>query len=161
MKYRYRVFNNVINSCFDYFISILMIILLTVVFSAVVFRYILLSPIPWSFEVARYLNIWLVFFGMYYLEKDDEFLKVDFVSSFFKGNMLKFIALVIKFLTIVIGFLLVFNGFIFVYKITGQRTAALGIPMGIAYLSCPVGISIMLIVSFKKLIIILKSIFRK
>jgi len=135
-----------------------MVILITVVFSAVIFRYIIKSPIPWSFEVARYLNIWLVFFGLYYLERDNEFLKVDFVLQFLPENYLKYINLLMQFLKIAVEVLLVFIGFLFITKITNQKTAALRIPMWIAYLSCPVGMIILLTISVRKVYYKVKNI---
>jgi len=134
-----------------------MLILLGVVFSAVVFRYVVQSPIPWSFEVSRYLNIWLVFLGMYYLEKDDEFLKVDYFISFLPTHFQKWLKLFTGILVIIVEFLLIFQGFIFVYKISGQKTAALRIPMWIAYVSCPIGMMFMSKISISKLIQYIKS----
>ena len=129
-----------------------MLILLGVVFSAVVFRYGLKSPIPWSFEVSRYLNIWLVFLGMYYLEKDDEFLKVDYFVFLLPTHFQKWIKLFARVLVIIVEFLLIIQGFIFIYKISGQKTAALRIPMWIAYLSCPVGMIFMLKITISRFI---------
>lgn len=129
-----------------------MLILLGVVFSAVVFRYVIKSPIPWSFEVARYLNIWLVFLGMYYLERDDEFLKVDYFVFSLPAYFQKWIKLFARILVIIIESLLIIQGFIFINKISGQKTAALRIPMWIAYLSCPVGMIFMLKVTISRFV---------
>ncbi|MDD3165413.1 MAG: TRAP transporter small permease [Oscillospiraceae bacterium] len=110
----------------------------------VVWRYVLVAPLPWGEEAARYLMIWFVFWGCAMAAKGENHLGVEaFVNTIPKAA--KCIALKIMYaLTVIIfAILFVLSCRMFTqYLSTGQESTMLRIPMNIVYSCVPCGLFI-------------------
>ena len=63
----------------EIFLVILMIAATLLVAAAVVTRFILKVPLPWSEEIARYMFLWLTWVGAAYATKERKHVRIDIV----------------------------------------------------------------------------------
>jgi TRAP-type C4-dicarboxylate transport system permease small subunit len=111
------------------------------IFAQVVMRYVFSNSLSWSEEVARYVFIWQTWIGASYAVRKKRHLRVEALTDRFHGVSRKVIEIIVLLLWIFFGCFLVFKG----YQLTkmiyvrGQISAALGMPMAIAYAAVPAG----------------------
>ena len=111
------------------------------IFVQVVMRYVFSNSLSWSEEVARYVFIWQTWLGASYAVRKKRHLRVEALADRFRGVSRKVIEIAVLLLWIFFGCFLVIKG----YQLTkmifmrGQISAALGMPMAIAYAAVPVG----------------------
>lgn len=111
------------------------------IFVQVVMRYVFSNSLSWSEEVARYVFIWQTWLGASYAVRKKRHLRVEALADRFCGVSRKVIEIAVLLLWIFFGCFLVIKG----YQLTrmifirGQISAALGMPMAIAYAAVPVG----------------------
>ena len=120
-------------------------------FAAVFYRYILNDSIIWAEELGRYLFVWLTFLGSALALKDGMHIGLDLLISSLPPKLKTFTEILIICLT---GVFLVFiiRASVEVVEVTmRQRSSALEIPMGLVYLAIPVGSSLMLLSSCRRL----------
>ena len=118
-------------------------LMVVIIFTNVVLRYIFNSGLTWSEEMARYLFIWFSWIGVSAGLKDGEHLRVEILMTFLKKHgMLKsneiiniFIAGVWLATTVIVAY----YGFVVVSSQLelGVVTPAMRIPVWIGYLSVP------------------------
>ena len=135
-------------------ISTLTAFITILIFIQVIFRYVLLSSLSWSEELARFCVVWVVFIGSGYALSIGAHSNMDIFVRLFPEKLRwvieKFNALIILFFSGVIvryGIALVILG-------AKQKSSALLIPMNYVYLAIPVGGLILL---FYDLLILLKK----
>ena len=113
-------------------------LMVLVVFSQVVWRFVFNNPFPWSEELARYLQVWLILLASVACIRKGRHLAVDFftqVLPFRIAKILKLISLVC---------ILLFTGVLFVVSIhliqitIDQITPAIRVPIMVVYLAFPV-----------------------
>ncbi len=117
------------------------------VFLGIFFRYILLSPLSWSEELARYLMIWLAFLSSGIALKKGEHIGVEYLINKLPYKILICLSLGIKILIFFFLCIVTREGFsllLFIFG-TGQTTAALGILTAWVYMAVPVGTLFMII----------------
>ena len=140
--------SGVIGRCTEYVVMIMMGILVVVVVTSVVFRYVLLAPITWSEEVGRYVMIWLGFLAASIAVRDGLHVGVDFVVQWSPPGFAVWLrglarAALAIFLLIVMGY-----GFVLVSNLWEQWSPVLNIRMTWPYLAIPVGSLLMLVQLF-------------
>lgn len=116
-----------------------------VVFMGVFFRYVLKAPLPWSEELARYLMIWGASLGSYVAFREGAHVGVTFIIDRFGGKTGIFLKRVSQLILIIFVVIVVKEGFNLVFKLKGQTSPAMEIPMGLAYLAIPVGFLLILL----------------
>lgn len=116
------------------------------VFGQVVMRYLFSSSLYWSEEMARYLFLWQIWLGASYATKEHRHLRIEVVKDILKTEKSKKIFELFA-LSIWLAFsvFLAFKGFELVKMLLlrGQVSPAMRFPMAYAYLSVPVGCSLM------------------
>ncbi|MAZ49051.1 MAG: hypothetical protein CME65_10835 [Halobacteriovoraceae bacterium] len=121
----------------EYFLAFLFVSLILMVSWQVFSRYVLADPSTVTEELARFLLIWLIFFGATYtfIEKGHLAFELFLEKYESKIPLRSFVSLLVIFL----GMILFFGGTNLVYTIftLGQKTAVLEIPMGLIYLAAP------------------------
>jgi len=136
-------------------IIVIFSLMVMVVFSQVVWRFAFNNPFPWSEELARYLQVWLILLASVACIRKGRHLAVDFftqVLSFRIAKILKLVSLVC---------ILLFTGVLFVVSIhlihitTDQITPAIRVPIMVVYLAFPVSSFLMLL---ETLLVFLKMI---
>lgn len=147
-------FGNFFNK-FEYVALILALaVMVAVIFSQVVMRYVFNNSLSWSEEFARYLFVWFSWMGVSAAVKDKEHLKVDILlTALEKRGLLKakeVTNLVVSLVWLVTTLIVAYYGFQVVMAQMSMRvvTPAMRLPVWIGYLSVPacsvvVGIRIM------------------
>ncbi len=116
-----------------------------IVFLQVIYRYVLIQPLYWSEEMARYLFIWLSILGAVLgLQKRGHF-GLDFFYRMVPNQERGFLQLLIHLLMGAVSLVILIHGVKLVQATSLQKSPAMGISMGWAYACLPVGASLMAI----------------
>jgi TRAP-type C4-dicarboxylate transport system permease small subunit len=125
--------------------ALLMCALCGIVFVGVVYRYVLVAPIPWTEEVARLCLVWVTFLGAYLAMRRGQHIVMDTVYVLF-GRRGRFLCDVAG-LALLAAFLgvLVWYGAQYAAAFWKAPSPYLGFPMGLVYLALPVGAGLLLL----------------
>ena len=118
--------------------------MLVVTVMIVIWRYILVSPLSWGEEAARYLMIWFVFWGCALAAKGENHLGVEAFVNMLPRSV-KCVALKIMYLITAFIFAVLFMlsvQMFMQYMSTGQVSTILRIPMYIVFSCVPCGLLI-------------------
>ncbi len=119
-------------------------IMVIVIFTNVVMRYIFNSSLSWSEEFARYLFVWFSWIGVSAGVKDNEHLRVEFLSmALVKRGFLKAdeaIKIVVSLVWLATSWIVAYYGYDIIMAQIDMNvlTPAMRIPVWTAYLSIPV-----------------------
>jgi len=118
-------------------------LMVLVVFAQVVWRFVFNNPFPWSEELARYLQVWLILLASVACIRKGRHLAVDFFTQVLPFKVAK----IFKLLSLVC--ILLFTGVLFVVSIhliqitIHQITPAIRVPIMVVYLAFPVSAFLM------------------
>jgi TRAP-type C4-dicarboxylate transport system permease small subunit len=124
-----------------------------VVFSQVIWRFVFNDPFPWSEELARYLQVWIILLTSTVCIQKSKHLAIDYLThrlSFKLQRLFKLISMlgITSYILVVIIF-----GIQFIVLVGAQKTPALQVPIGLIYFAFPIaGIHMF----FESLIIMIK-----
>ena len=123
----------------EFAVSGILVAIVLVTFAQVVFRYVLLAPLSWSEELARFLLLWLASLSAAYAFKLRSHFALTFVVDWFDEKTQRHIRSLATF--IVAGFLLIFirQAFSFTLAVRDQIAPGTQISMAIPYSSALVG----------------------
>jgi len=131
-------------------ISILgMFFMVLLIVSQIFMRYVLQFSLSWSDEVARIMNIWIVFLSAYIVLKKNQHVKVDYFTSFLPSEFNFKLDIFINVICGIFCFFLAISSFRAISKLITAKTAALGVPMPFVFL--PIMVCSILMVSFSLL----------
>ena len=120
-------------------------VMTVVVFLQVLYRYVFAQPLQWSEELARYLFVWLSIMGATLaLQKKGHF-GLDLFYKMLSNRFQRIVKFPVYLLMGMVIFVILFQGIILVQKTALQESPAMGISMGWAYASLPVGGALMAI----------------
>jgi len=120
-------------------------VMTVVVFLQVLYRYVFAQPLQWSEELARYLFVWLSIMGATLaLQKKGHF-GLDLFYKMLSSRLRRIVKFPVYLLLGIVIFVILFQGIILVQKTVLQESPAMGISMGWAYASLPVGGALMAI----------------
>ena len=127
--------------CFfeDAFLITCFLLMAVALFLQVCFRYLMNSPLIWSEEFARYLLVWITFFGINYGLRREKHIKLDFFYSMFPEKT--------KRVTDILANIIILVSLIYFYQSAIKFTqaqfriasSAMQVPMGFVYISIPIG----------------------
>ena len=153
--------DNVISKTVRVLLIVLFAAITIVVFMQIIYRYVLLQPISWAEEVARYLFVWISFLGAGIAVKNKSHVGVEFVIKLFPKKITKIILTFSFLLCAFFSILMAIHGWTLVQRTSAQLSAAMRMPMSIAYLAIPVGFIIMfknfMIIAYQEFISIKKE----
>jgi len=116
-----------------------------IVFLQVVYRYILIQPLYWSEELARYLFVWVSILGAALgLQKRGHF-GLDFFYRMLPDQKRRFLQFLIHLLVGCVILVILVQGVKLVQATVLQKSPAMEISMGWAYACLPVGAGLMVI----------------
>ncbi len=116
-----------------------------VVIAQVIFRYVLLRPLPWSEELARYLMVWSACLAASEAYASGNHVGVNLIINAIRPGMRKIMTLVIHLAVSVLMAVIVYQGFVLSFLLHDQLSPAMEIPMTVPYLAVPVGAGLILI----------------
>lgn len=128
-------------------------LMVVIIFVQVVMRYVFSNSLSWSEELARYLFIWLTWLGTGYAFRNNHHLRIEFLVDRLPERVRYFLEFLILSLWLGFSVFLVYKGWIVTSLIwtRGQLSAAMQIPMALAYGAVPVGCLLMAVRLFFKL----------
>ncbi len=118
-------------------------VMVIVIFSQVVMRYVFNNSLSWSEEFARYLFVWFSWMGVSAGVKDKEHLKVDIlITSLEKRGLLKtkeIFNILVSLIWLITTLIVTYYGFQLVERQMSMNvvTPAMRMPVWIGYLSVP------------------------
>jgi len=115
------------------------------VFSSVVLRYVLNSPVTWSEELASLLFAWLTFVGAYVGFRTHSHIRIDTLTMFLPTGLRRGILRVADMGALAILFVFIWQGFSLTATTWSLEFPALEISRGYLYLSLPLGACLMLV----------------
>lgn len=129
------------------------------IFFQVVMRYVFHASLSWSEELARYLFVWYTWMGTSYAVVKHRHIRIEVLSDFLNGKSKLVLELVSLTVWCAFSIFLAYKGWhvVNIIAIRGQLSAALQIPMAVAYAAVPVGSLLMSIRLLGEIIFVYKS----
>lgn len=137
MKVAKKFFSNFEGYCCALMIGVMSI----VVFLQVFFRFVIKSSLPWSEELARYLQVYITFFGTAYGIKAGAHLGIEAFTLLLPKAGRKALNILVQVCSLVICVLIMkFSIDIVASQMaSGQVSPAMRVPMWMIYMAVPVG----------------------
>jgi len=134
--------NHFLNFCEIIICAVICAMMLIVTCMIVIWRYILVSPLPWGEEAARYLMIWFVFWGCAVAANGENHLGVEaFVNMLPSAAKCAAIKVMYALTVVIFAVLTGLSCKMFLqYGVTGQVSTMLRIPMNVVYSCVPLGL---------------------
>lgn len=119
------------------FIVLLMAAMSALIGTQIFMRYIMQSSLSWSEELARYLFIWMTYLGIAYAVRKDAHIRVTMGVELLSRRGQIAARIVTHLIFAAFAFFVMYQGWFLVEKTLrfGQKSASLGIPMGIIYMA--------------------------
>ena len=105
----------------------------------IVLRYFFASPLPWGEEITRYMFVYLIFLGAAVGIHVGIHVSIDALIVRLPARVRRVMELVAKLIVAAFLLVLVIYGTQLALNTLGQRSPALGIPIGLAYFAIPLG----------------------
>ena len=141
---KFKKFVDAMDSIATWITYISVTIMVLMVALQVISRYVFHNSISFSEELARYMFIWTVSIGSAMALKKRSHVSVGVFVDALPVKPGKIIKSIADILAVVFFILLFVFGIVMVIKTRAQTTPALGISMGLIYLSIPVGALILI-----------------
>lgn len=133
-------------------VVVISVVIVCATMAQVIFRYVLLSPLPWSEELARYCFVWIVFLGGAIGLSRGAHLGVDLLVNLLPIKLQRAIE-TLSSVCIVIFALVVINASLPVLQMNMyQRSPALGLQMSWVYAAIPISMGLIAAVSVERII---------
>ncbi len=129
----------------DYFEAIFLVATLfsmsIIIAVQVFFRYVLLNSISWSEEIARYLFIYMVYFGISYAVRTNRHIRIEVLLNTLPDKAKKIMTISADILFMIFATVVTVKSGVVVATISrlGQIAGITGIPMSIIYCGVPIG----------------------
>jgi len=126
-----------INKYLEYTIIVSMSVMLLVIFLQVIFRYVFHHSLTFSEELARYLFVYVVFFGTAVVARKNGHIVVEVLTQKLKGKIAKCIKIIAYICTLSFLIILLYNGIRMMVLTSYQFSPALRISMSYIYCVIP------------------------
>ncbi len=123
----------------------LSVLISSVVFLQVVFRYVLQQPLYWSEELPRYLLIWMSFLAAARAQKDEAHINIGLCLAPLPVAVQRGIRIFTNVVIAAFLAILVYSGMLVVNITANHRSTALQIPMAAVYAALPAGAIVMMV----------------
>ena len=132
---------------------IIMVPVMTViVFVQVVLRYVFSAPLVWVEEAAKYLLVWISFFGAAYAVRYGMHITLTFINNKFRGYIKLLLNVVIHLLLVVFSIICVVEGMTLSLGQRDQVSPGMGIPLALPYMAMPIAFAFIIMYSIELLI---------
>ena len=111
------------------FAAILLAIMTCLVFANVLTRYVIHYAIPWSEEISRFLQVWIVFIGGALVYKEDGHMGLDILVNVLPKQVRRILALVVDFGVLYVSVMMCKGG----WKLTKSQMNWYAPASGISY----------------------------
>ena len=136
----------------DWFVGIICAGLVVMVFSGVIARYVFNYSLSWSDELAGLCMVWLTMIGSVAAMRRKTHMAMGFFTRFFDSRGQRIVGYyVMGCITIFLVFMIK-EGITLTQVMFSDRSPVLNMPIGLYYLSLPVGGSLMLIYALREIV---------
>ncbi|MFC5392017.1 TRAP transporter small permease [Bosea vestrisii] len=119
----------------------LVALIVAIVAIAVIFRYVLNTPLIFSFDLATILFVWLVFLGLAPAAHEGSHMAVDLFTAMLPEGIAKALAVIVRLLMIAIALFLIRHSWDLAMR-TRMEIASMRISMIWVYMAMPVGFAV-------------------
>lgn len=143
----------------EWFLAILLSVVVTLVLAQVISRYLFAFPMGWSVELSRYIFVWIAWISASYAVQKNSHIRVEILKDRLKENYKKIFDLIALLIWFTFAAFLAIAGTQFIMLIgkTNQNSPSLEVPMWIVYLGVPIAGLLMAIRLIQQIIIILQE----
>lgn len=122
-----------------------LVFIVVIIFMQIVSRNIFDHALSWSEEMARYVFVWQVWLGASIATRKASHIRVEIIFTLFGGKLKPYAEVISKLAWCLFCVFLAYNScqFVLLSMKTANVSAAMGMPMYIAYLSIPIGATVM------------------
>jgi len=127
-----------IDQHFEEAIVVALMAMMTALIGVQIFmRYVMGASLSWSEELARYFFIWATYLGIAYAVRKDAHIRVTMVTDLFAAGSQIYVRILTHMIFGAFALYVMYQGWFMVEKTFrfGQKSASLGLPMGILYLA--------------------------
>lgn len=117
----------------------LMAVMVVSMFFQVVTRYAMGTGIPWTEELARFANVWLIFIGGSVLAFSNEHIKVTILDSILKEKKLSILQAIRNIIYLVYSIAIINVGINSLKIVSKQTSPNMLLPMNYIYVAIPIG----------------------
>ena len=146
-----------INKTIEWIVSGMLIVMVIVVFLQVIFRFIIMSSLSWSEELARYLLVWISFLGASIGVKRKAHIGVEAVTTFLPERIKKVVALIATLSAMIFFTVVIIWGYKILDVVSNQVSPAMEINMSIPYSALLVSGILMFLYSIENFVNIIKA----
>jgi TRAP-type C4-dicarboxylate transport system permease small subunit len=146
-----RAFMNALEKVLRFILIVLISVMTIFVFVQVIARYVVGEAIGWGEEFTRYLFIYSIFLGGAVCVRKNMHVGVDLLTEKLRGKAKIAVAVLVELLVIVFLGVVMWYGSVLAMRTMGQRSPALGIPIGTVYAAIPLGAALAILFSIEKL----------
>jgi TRAP-type C4-dicarboxylate transport system permease small subunit len=132
-----------INGMLEVIPVLALVIIGVVILVQIISRYV--YPLPWTEEVARICNIWVVFIGAYLVATQDGHVRIGYFADFLPDSWQPWLDLFISLVCMACLGVIVYSGMRAVIALYAVKTAAARVPIPVLFTSTVVGSVLMLI----------------
>ena len=118
-------------------------IMIAVTFAQVISRYLLLAPLAWSEELARYCFVWIVFLGATLGLERGVHIGVDILTNLLPATLQRWLARLNEVLILAFTLTIIVASLPVIEANRLQYSPALGFQMAKIYLAIPLGMAVM------------------
>lgn len=112
-----------------------------ILFIQVFSRYLLNSPLVWSEELARYIFLWVSFFGLSYGIRKNTHIRMELIFNLFPPMGRRILQIILNLIMLFLMLYLIPPAVSFVYKMSSILAVATKVSMGLVYAALPIGFS--------------------
>ena len=135
----------------------LMSVLAICVIAQVIWRYALGTPLTWSEELARYMQIWMVMLGAAVMMRKGGHLAIDLVTASLPPKIKRVTDTLVYIAIIVFFSIVVWQGIPVTMNAMKQHSPAIQANMGYVYMALPVGGALILMEAVIRFVRFLKT----
>jgi TRAP-type C4-dicarboxylate transport system permease small subunit len=137
--------SDVLNQWTKYLAGVLLAAMTILVFSQVLFRYLLKVPLDWSEELSTFTFVWMALLGASVGLKRNEHPRLDLFFNLFPERMQKIITVLCNLAILFMLMVLFVYGWKLTVSMKSQLTAALQYSVSFVYVVLPISAAIMFI----------------
>ena len=127
----------------EWLVAALMTMLVVLVFTQVLVRYLTYQPLAWTEEAARYVFIWLCLLGAAVAARRGQHFAVDLVQRSLPAGAFRIASTATKIVEAAFFVVLTVAGMEALRVVHLQQSPSLNIPMSIPYFAIPLGAALM------------------
>lgn len=132
-------FNDRIEKIGGWFVAVFMAGMFVSIFMAIISRFIIKIPIPWTEELSRYLMVWTAFIAGSLGLRRGSHVGIKFLVQKVPKPAAKWMGLITNIALLIFFLFLIIEGVRMAALVSGQRSPVLNIPMAWVYASLPTG----------------------